>query len=129
MLDDLFEESKLQLCFYGLFQGFETPVALLRLQRWYLKELFDCIIGVGELQCFCGIVLVLDVDISRIIFVVFFVLKVVPAQFTDALIGISRCLLLGKGKLWETYSSSESCIKSSSDMFALLCKVPFRALH
>ena len=98
--------AKLELELYGLLETLEPPFCLVLLQRGDSKKLLYRILGIGELELLRVVVLVLDIDISRLFIVVVFVLEVVSAavsswsRITDA--GGTDC------------SSSDSCMKSSS---------------
>ena len=62
----------------SLLQRFESPLALLLLQRWHTQELCDCLLRIVCLELLRVIVLVLDVDGLIIIVIVILVLKVIP---------------------------------------------------
>jgi hypothetical protein len=62
-----------------LFEAFESPFPLFRFEWGDAQEFENRIFWVRDLELLGVVVLVLDVDISRIFIVIVFVLKVVPS--------------------------------------------------
>lgn len=121
---DLVILTKSELELDGLLESFETPgmsdesiadegkrapVAFLSLEGRYLEKLLNGTLWTVDLELFCVVVSILDVDVTALICIVVFVLELIAGHRSE----------IGYGHGLNSYSScSESCMKSSSDMMS-----------